>query len=279
MNGIRQKNAKTKAAYEKYLLEYPQGKYSVEARKKLEEMKGAAAENNQRKPDIEWVSIPGGTFTMGSPKSEALRGSDETQHQVTLSAFKMSKYEITFAQYDAYCEATGRNKLDDTGWGRGNRPVINVSWNDAKAFANWMGCRLPTEAEWEYAARAGTTTPFNTGNCLGTSQANYNGKYPYSGCDEGKNLRKTLPVGSYAPNAWGLFDMHGNLFEWCNDWYKDNYYESSPKNNPNGPSSGSSPVIRGGSWHQSAASCRVACRYHNSPLGADKIGFRIVFSR
>ena len=130
----------------------------------------------QTRPIIEWASIPTGTFAMGSPSSEENRSSNETQHQVTLSAFNISKYEVTFKQYDAFCEATGRSKPMDRGWGRGNRPVINVSWYDATAFAEWMGCRLPTEAEWEYAASGGTTTPFNTGYDLKTSKANYNGK-------------------------------------------------------------------------------------------------------
>ncbi len=134
------------------------------------------SENNARakndsinKPDIEFADIPGGTFMMGSPVKEQGRKDDEVQHKVTVSAFKMSKYCITYEQYDIFCEATGREKP----WGtvRGNLPVSQVSWYDAKAFAEWMGCRLPTEAEWEYAARANTTTPFYTGENLTAEQA------------------------------------------------------------------------------------------------------------
>ena len=216
------------------------------------------------RPRIEWVDIPAGTFMMGSSSSEVDRGSDEgPQHQVTLSGFKMSKYEVTFAQYDVFCEATDRSKPYDEGWGRGSRPVINVSWNDATAFAKWMECRLPTEAEWEYACRAGTSTPFNTGGCISSAQANYNGDYPYSYCIKGSYLQKTRPVGSYAPNAWGLFDMHGNVFEWCNDWYER--YSSSSQTNPVGPSSGSNRVLRGGSWGGHGRYCRSAYRISNTP--------------
>lgn len=227
-----------------------------------------------KKPTIEWVNIPAGTFMMGNPASEKDRSNDETQHQVTLSAFRMSKYEVTFEQYDAFCAATGRSKPNDEGWGRGKRPVINVSWNDAKAFADWMGCRLPTEAEWEYAARAGTTTPFNTGNCLSTAQANYDGNYPYSGCSKGEYRQKTLPVGSFAANAWGLYDMHGNVWEWCSDWYAA--YPTGAQTNPKGPSTGSYRVYRGGSWLNLAQSCRSASRGNYTPDGRGEIGFRLV---
>jgi formylglycine-generating enzyme required for sulfatase activity len=230
------------------------------------------------KPEIEMVSIPAGTFTMGSPTSEVDRASDETQHQVTLSAFKMSKYEKTFDQYDAYCEATGRSKQSDEGWGRGNRPVINVSWDDATAFAEWMGCRLPTEAEWEYAARAGTTTPFNTGNNLTTSQANYDGNYPYNNNAKGEYRQKTMPVGSFAANAYGLFDMHGNVWEWCSDWYGE--YSTSAQANPKGASSGVHRVLRGGSWANLARHCRAARRSKDTPdYLIKRIGFRLVSPR
>jgi formylglycine-generating enzyme required for sulfatase activity len=232
----------------------------------------------QTKPTIEWASIPAGTFTMGSPTGEVGRNEDETQHQVTLSAFKMSKYEVTSEQYDLFCDATGRSKPIDMGLGRGNRPVIYVSWDDATAFAEWMGCRLPTEAEWEYACRAGTTTTFNTGICLSASQANYNG-YAYSGCSKGEDKKKTLlPAGSFSPNAWGLYDMHGNVWEWCSDWYGD--YSSSAQTNPKGALSGSARVLRGGSWNSFAVGCRTAVRYKRTTnSNYYDMGFRLVSTK
>jgi formylglycine-generating enzyme required for sulfatase activity len=231
----------------------------------VEIAEGLIWEAKNGRPRMEWVAIPAGTFTMGSPSYETDRVSDAgPQHPVSLSGFKMSKYEVTFAQYDAFCDATGRQKPSDEGWGRGNRPVINVDWNDATAFAQWMGCRLPTEAEWEYACRAGTTTPFNTGSSLNSSQANFN-----------SNVGQTKPVGSYAPNAWGLHDMHGNVWEWCSDWYGD--YSSSPQTNPKGPSSGSYRVLRGGSWNFYGGSCRSAGRGGHEPSNRyGGFGFRLV---
>ncbi len=227
------------------------------------------------RPYIEWVDIPGGSFMMGSPETEVGRSADEVLHQVTLSGFKMSKYAITFDQYDQFCEATGRQKPFDEGWGRVNRPVINVSWYDATAFGEWMGCRLPTEAEWEYACRAGTTTPFNTGNNLTTAEANYNGNYPYSNNFGGEYRGKTMPVGSFGANAWGLYEMHGNVWEWCNDWFGD--YSTMAQTNPKGPASGSDRVRRGGSGLSSAISCRSAFRDYFDPAPRfDYVGFRLV---
>jgi sulfatase modifying factor 1 len=224
---------------------------------------------------IEWVDIPGGTFTMGSPSNEADRDGNEKQHTITLDGFKISKYEVTFAQYDAFCEATNREKPSDEGWGRGNRPVIHVSWHDAKAFADYVGYALPTEAQWEYACRAGSTSPFNTGTCLSTNEANYNGNYPYATCNKGAYTRKTKPVGSYARNAWGLYDMHGNVSEWCADWYDD--YPTTAQRNPQGPSSGSYRVYRGGHWVSDAQRCRSAYRYFTTPnTNYYFIGFRLV---
>lgn len=239
------------------------------------ESKQEGPTSSAQKPTIEWAGIPAGTFMMGSVPSEPERKANETQHQVTLSAFRMSKYEITFEQYDLYCEATGKEKPYDEGWGRGKRPAIHVRWEDAKAFADWMGCRLPTEAEWEYACRAGTTTPFNTGDNLTTSQANYNGNYPYNNNAKGEFIAKTLPVGSFEPNAWGLYDMHGNVWEWCSDWYDD--YPTTAQTNPEGPASGTFRVFRGGGWRNYAQLCRSAFRYNFFPdYRHFNIGFRLV---
>jgi sulfatase modifying factor 1 len=226
------------------------------------------------KPIIEFVDIPAGTFTMGSPSSEKGRKDDEIQHQVTLSAFKMSKYPITLEQYGLFCDATGRTKP----WGgeRGNLPVSRVTWYDAAAYAEWIGCRLPTEAEFEYAARAKTTTPFYTGDCLTSEQANFNGEEPYANCAKSEDRNKSLPVGSFPPNAFGLYDMHGNILEWINDWYGE--YNVNEKINPKGPEKGTNKIIRGGGWHNAAWECRSAYRGGGLYPGTrgTGIGFRIV---
>ncbi len=210
------------------------------------------------KPFIEWVSIPGGTFIMGSPLSEKLRSDDETQHEVTLKAFKISKYEITVEQYKIYCDAKGKELPVDYDEKQPYLPITNISWEEATEFAEWMGCRLPTEAEWEYAARAGSKTPFNVGECLSSSNANFNGDYPYSGCNKSEFIQKILPVGSFPPNKWGLHDMHGNVWEWCSDWY--GAYPIEKQIDPTGPSIGEKHIFRGGSYVRSAKYCRSANR-------------------
>jgi formylglycine-generating enzyme len=234
--------------------------------------------NAQTKPIIDWVPLPGGTFTMGSPASEPERSKNEAQHQVALSSFMMSKYEVTFEQYDLFCDATGREKPKDEGWGRGNRPVINVSWDDATAFAAWMGCRLPTEAEWEYAARGGTTTPFSTGNNLTTSQANYDGRSPYNNNAQGEFRRMTILVGSFEANPFGLFDMHGNVWEWCSDLYGE--YSTTAQTDPKGSTTGKKHVRRGGGWNDIARRCRSVYRDDCPPTYRDySIGIRLVISK
>jgi len=229
----------------------------------------------QDKPTIEWIDIPAGTFIMGSSIDEYKRVYNETQHSVILTEFKISKYEITFAQYDMFCEATGRNKPSDAGWGRANRPVINVSWDDAKAFADWIGASLPTEAQWEYACRAGTLTAYNTGKYISTRQANWNGDYPYNTNIKGDYLEQTLPVGSFKPNEWGIYDMHGNVWEWCSDW--DGDYPTEIQTNPSGFAEGFNKICRGGSWFSAARYCRSAFRFCYNPKDIYfNVGFRVV---
>jgi sulfatase modifying factor 1 len=232
---------------------------------KLENSEDKAVTKNTtiNKPDIEFADLPGGTFMMGSPVTEQGRKEDEIQHKVTLSAFKMSKYCITFAQYDVFCEATGRVK--PWGFKRGNMPVSQITWYDAQAFAGWMGCRLPTEAEREYAARANTTTPFYTGDSLTLDQAYFNN-------DSG---REAKPVGSFPPNAFGLYDMHGNMGEWCSDWYGE--YNIDEKMNPKGPETGKIKIIRGGGFWLPAWRCRSACRNGDPPVNRGAgLSFRLV---
>jgi formylglycine-generating enzyme required for sulfatase activity len=137
---------------------------------------------------------------------------------------------------------------------------------------------LPSEAEWEYACRGGasSSTPFCFGNSLSSTQANFNGAYPYGGAEAGPSLGRTCPAGSYRPNAWGLFDPHGNVWEWCSDWYAEDYYGKSPAQDPLGPSHGSARVIRGGSWNFYGGLCRAASRYGNGPSARHfNLGFRV----
>lgn len=229
------------------------------------------------KPEIEWINIPAGSFMMGSPIDEPNRWRGEILHRVTLDAFKMSKFQITFDLYDLFCEATGRDKPYDEQWGRGQRPVIYVRWDDAVAFATWMDCRLPTEAEWEYACRAGTTTPYYTGDNLTTNQANYNGIESVYDNLIGEYRQKTLPVGRFPPNPWGLYDMYGNVSEYCSDWYEN--YSDTDQTNPIGGNKEWCHVHRGGSWKDNEKSCRSANRFLCLPIRRNcSIGFRLASS-
>ncbi|MGH7493158.1 MAG: SUMF1/EgtB/PvdO family nonheme iron enzyme [bacterium] len=226
------------------------------------------------------ADIKGGEFKMGGNEYE----NEQPVHPVKISPFRLGRYAVTVGQYQRFdpdhkklnMNAYEESFKDDA------QPVINVSWYDAYIFCKWAGGRLPTEAEWEYACRAGTTTPFNTGGNLTTEQANYDGNYPYKKNPKGKYLEKTTPVGSYPPNAWGLYDMHGNVYEWCLDWYDKKYYEVCKTQgiveNPKGPETGSSRVLRGGSWGSYARFCRSAYRNYRSPADRDfNLGFRLVF--
>ncbi|MDG4595360.1 MAG: SUMF1/EgtB/PvdO family nonheme iron enzyme [Candidatus Contendobacter sp.] len=231
------------------------------------------------------VVIPGGEFQMGSPANEPERNSDERQHGVRVASFAMGQYEVTFEEYDRFCAATGREKpSDDRGWGRDRRPVINVNWNDAMAYAEWLSqqtgkqYRLPTEAEWEYAARAGMTTPFWTGRCVTTDQANYDGNYGYGspdcGAKTGVYRQKTLPVDSLQPNPWKLYGTMGNVWEWtCSQYAKD--YDGPELKCAEKDTDGSR-VLRGGSWGSGPEWLRSAARNLYIPrTGNDNAGFRL----
>ena len=180
----------------------------------------------------------------------------------------MQTTEVTQGQWK---RVMGNNPSNFSGCGS-NCPVENVSWNDAQEFIRKLNAmeggnkyRLPTEAQWEYACRAGTTTPFNTGDNITTSQANYDGNNPMPGYSKGQYRKQTLPVKSFSPNRWGLYDMHGNVCEWCGDWYGENYYSSAPTRDPQGPSSGTIRVLRGGCWNRGARILRSAVRYRCYP--------------
>ena len=174
-----------------------------------------------RFPMPEMVVIPAGSFLMGCLSGSCYR--NEPVHSVRIASFEMSKYEVTFEEYDAFTDTTGRERTDDEGWGRGRRPVINVSWHDAVAYTQWLSSqtgknyRLPSEAEWEYAARAGSTTRYSWGNDIGRNRANCDG------CGSQWDDRQTAPVGSFRDNRWGLHDMHGNVEEWVQDCWNRSY--------------------------------------------------------
>lgn len=218
------------------------------------------------------VLIPAGKFQMGSPDSESGRNSNEgPQHEVTISEpFYMGTYEVTQEQYEA---VTGNNP---SYFKSKTNPVEKVSWNDAAKFCDKLSqktgkvVRLPTEAEWEYACRAGTKTPFYMGESISSDEANYKSK------DEDR--QRTVPVGTFKPNGFGLYDMHGNVHEWCSDWYADSYANAG-NIDPEGPM-GADHVARGGSWYNSPQYCRSASRAGLLPDfdGKARIGFRVVLA-
>ena len=261
-----------------------------------------------------FVRVPAGSFLMGSPISEPNRGREEgPQHEVSLSSFLIGRYEVTQAEWVAvmgsnpsrfqgenlpvegvswyevlvYCNkrsaAEGLSpcyriggSVDPADWGS-VPTVANGIWNAAVCDFSAEGYRLPTEAEWERACRAGTSTATSFGDSLTSAQANFDGNLPYNSPTKGDPLKRTTPVGSYAPNAWGLYDMHGNVWEWCWDHYSSVYYGGSPKTDPRGPEGGRYRVMRGGSFSNFGYRLRSAARRDEDPHYRDADdGFRLV---
>jgi formylglycine-generating enzyme required for sulfatase activity len=261
---------------------------------------------------MELVHIPGGKFKMGSPESEVGRDDrDEQQHDVEVSSFHLGVHEVTqnlfraVMGYNPSYFSTNARGIGGVSYERslpgGGKdiipngddtevyPVENVSWEEAREFcekltsrdtkkpAGWR-YRLPTEAEWEFACRGGSPTyqVFHFGNSLSSDQANFDGNSPYGLSDRGNYLVRTCKVGSYAKNRFGLYDMHGNVWEWCGDWYGQDYHREGPRKDPQGPLTGSERVYRGGSWFGNGRSCRSANRNRAAPMDRDYyIGFRV----
>lgn len=227
------------------------------------------------KPEV--IFVQGGTFSMGRNSGSS---DEKPVHSVTVSSFSIGKYPVTVGQYKKFCESTGRQMPKDTpSWGWNNsHPMVLVNYNDAVAYCNWLGeeyggdWRLPTEAEWEYAAKGG----------------NKSNGYTYSGSNDLETVGwfsdnaggQTNRVGRKKANELGIYDMSGNVWEWCRDWYVDDYYANSPKNNPRGPATGSYRLLRGGSFNYSSAESHVANRSILTPdLLFFTLGFRVVLSQ
>lgn len=242
---------------------------------------------------MEFVAVPGGCFQMGDTFGDGIAKEEKPVHEVCVDGFSMGKYEVTNAQYRRFKPGYSSGDYKGNSLNGDNQPVVNVSWNDAVEYAGWLSrqsgktYRLPTEAEWEYAARGGTSTRNYWGNgkddaCsyanvhdLTSKRAFSDFTWEHHNCDDGYAV--TAPVGSFRPNAFGLYDMMGNAWEWTGDWFDSSYYGNSPRNNPQGPSSGSNRVNRGGSWNNKPAFVRASIRNHNTPVYRYNIlGFRLV---
>jgi uncharacterized protein (TIGR02996 family) len=225
-----------------------------------------------------FVLVPPGSFRMGTTPKERRRDGDEgPAHEVALTrGFWLGVHQVTQEQWAAVLPPHQGRFQGPT------LPVDGVSWEQCQEFLAALrgrtgaACRLPSEAEWEYACRACTLTPYSFGPSLSSGQANFDGNYPYGDAGKGPWLERTTPVGSYRPNAFGLYDMHGNVWEWCEDWYAEGYYRRSPERDPTGPGAGEAKVLRGGSWYSYGWSCRSAGRERFSPeSGAGNYGCRV----
>ncbi|MCU0866303.1 MAG: SUMF1/EgtB/PvdO family nonheme iron enzyme [Planctomycetes bacterium] len=232
-----------------------------------------------RRLGLDLVEIPAGSFAMGSGASEVGRFQDEGPVRVVrIPRYWLARTEVTNAQYRAFLEDTNHRTPErwfDSEWNAPDQPVVGVSWEDAVAFCNWAGLRLPTESEWEYACRAGTLTAFAFGDNISPEQANYDGSLSSAGASKGRSRACSVQVGSLPANAWGLHEMHGNVWEWCEDWvgdYRDAPVDGSPQRQDHGLGH---RVLRGGSWINIARACRSAFRQSWPPgFRAHYVGFR-----
>jgi formylglycine-generating enzyme required for sulfatase activity len=232
--------------------------------------------------------IPAGTFLMGSPPEETQRGDDEGPvHPVSIGRpFYLGVYPVTQREYELVMSTNPANFKKANGGGP-QHPVEQVSWDEAMEFCRRLSnlpaekkasrrYMLPTEAEWEYACRAGASMTFAYGDSLSSAQANFDGNRPYGLAETGPFLQRTSKVGAYRANALGLFDMHGNVWEWCADWYREDAYRASAAAGPKGPERGSQRVLRGGCWNNSGHLCRSARRHkYPADFRSDTIGFRV----
>lgn len=241
---------------------------------------------------------PAGTFTMGSPEDEEKRDGDEKQREVTISrGFWTLETPTTQAMWEAAMGAnpswfspTGGGAAAVAGLDTSRFPVECVSWNDCVEFIDWLNVggyapegfkfRFLREAEWEYVCRAGSKTTFFWGETLNGTEANCRGDVPHGTCDDGPILERTSEVGAYAANAWGISDAHGNVWEWCADWYGKEVCEEANQTDPTGPASGMYRVLRGGCWSGGAELCRAANRGLFDPTNRESnCGFRVALTR
>jgi len=257
----------------------------------LEEIKDLALEDLGNDIQLDMMLIPGGTFIMGSPKEEEnSMDSERPQHEVTIEPFFMGKYQVTQAQWRFVAQLPQVNReleQDPSHFKGDNRPVEQVSWEDAVEFCDRLSqytgrtYRLPSEAEWEYACRAGSAKPFAFGDTITTNEVNYDGNYTYGNAPKGEYRGRTTPVGTFQPNAFGLYDMHGNVWEWCQDNWHSNY-KGAPTDGSawlDNEESSNRKLLRGGSWFNYPANCRSAFRYDNDlDYRIGNFGFRVVCS-
>ena len=284
------------ADFEAYLRQFPDGVYASLARNRVATLTPAAElaasdapaadRPGPRVPGTvfrdcatcpELVVIPAGRFRMGCVSGRDCQDDERPVHDVELRSFALGKYEVTFEEYERFSRATGRDRPNDRGWGRGGRPVIDVSWEDAEAYVAWLSretgeaYRLPSESEWEYAARAGTTTRYSWGQDMGRNRANCRG------CGSRWDGVQTAPAGSFAANGGGLHDMHGNVWEWVADCWHENYARA-PRDGSAWTQGGNCGrrVLRGGSWDNGPALLRSASRVRVAAgARSDYLGFRV----